>query len=1174
MSGSHKHSHYRFIFTLLVLSVIAGVAFPGLRAAAKRYSISAATKVRSIFHDNTRAAGHSQVARPDSGLKYFAESKSSAAPAFATIIVNSTADAPTVAALAGNGTCDLREALQASNTDTSVNECVLSGTPGVDTIQFALGAGTPTINVAAPLPLLNDAVNIFGDTGGSTRIELNGAMAGTGVNGLEVIGGNSTIRALVINRFDGHGILMSEVPGNTIINCRIGVNAAGTAAEPNTGDGIAMDAQGSNNIIGGTTAGSGNIISGNGGSGISIINGLNNTIQGNFIGTDVTGTVDLGNGSDGVQLDSTTGNTIGGTTAAARNIISGNGNNGVSISSADNNQVQGNFIGTQIDGSSALGNDSTGVRIGGSANNTIGGTTAGAGNVIAFNSSFGIFVPGGAGHAILSNSIFANGSLGINFSDDLVTPNDTGDADGGANNLQNFPVLVSVSGSVITASLNSLPDTAFRVEYFANATCDPLGNGEGEIFLGSQNVITDSAGDTGNFTFSFTPVPGRNVYTMTATNSQTNDTSEFSACLANTLPSIVTSTVARQQGSPGMAGPIATVNDAETPAGNLVVSVVSAPTGINVTSFVNNSGAISASVEATCAAAIGTNTVVLQVDDGSGGIATGNLIVTVTPNTPPTLGYNSPQAVSAGGSLTVSPATPPGDNGSFTIALLSAGAYNGGITVSPTSGQVMLTGASPVGAHIITIQSTDNCGLTTNAVFEVNVTPPTGGADLAITASGAPASAAPDTSVTYTLTVNNFGPANSINTIVNNMLPAAFTAEVINTSLGTCTGVGTNTINCNLGTLAVGAAVTISIQAHVPETCQPAMAVNTASVSGGLTDPNPGNNTVSVPTNVILANLGPGACVPATSSISTSKPGSVLFAGLFTSGATAGSPENNTRVNLTNIHPSLGVAVHLFFVDGATCSIADAFICLTPNQTTSFFMSDLDPGVQGYMMVLAVDGPPGFAGGNNTGCPISFNYLIGNANIKFTGSPRRDLDLESESVASEFGSPVPTCDPNLPFVELHFDGSPRGYNQLPGVLAVSSIPSRADGNDTILMIARVDGNWGTGIQPIGPVAGLLYNDSENVFSFSFNVGTCLLRSSLSNNFPRTAPRFEQVIPAGRSGWMKLWAANGNAAIVGAVHNRNDNSQISPSAFEGGRNLHVLRLLPSATITVPVFPPSC
>ncbi len=450
--------------------------------------------------------------------------------------------------------------------------------------------------------------------------------------------------------------------------------------------------------------------------------------------------------------------------------------------------------------------------------------------------------------------------------------------------------------------------------------------------------------------------------------------------------------------------------------------------------------------------------------------------------------------------------------------------------------------------------------------------------DLSVSVN-APATAVPDTSAVYTVTVTNNGPSPSVNTTLNNALPAAFSAETITASTGSCTGIGSNSVNCNLGTLAAGATATVTIQAHVPETCQPTTAVNTATVTSGncLSDPVAANNSQSKTTNVLLGNVGAGACVPATSAISADKPGSILFAGLALSGATAGgsgdSNQNNTRMNLTNVHPTLNVVVHLFFIDGATCSVADSFICLTANQTTSFLMSDLDPGTTGYMMMIAVDGPAGFAGGHNTGCPISFNYLIGNANIKFTGTPRRDADLGSESAAAQFGSPVPTCDPNSSVAELHFDGSPTGYNQLPGVLALDNFGSRADGNDTILAIGRIDGNWATGLQPIGPIFGLLYNDSETALSFSFNAGVCLFRQSLSNNFPRITPRLEQFIPAGRTGWLKLWSANG-AALVGAAFTRNDNAQTSANAFEGGHNLHVLRLLPNAVITVPVFPPSC
>ena len=448
--------------------------------------------------------------------------------------------------------------------------------------------------------------------------------------------------------------------------------------------------------------------------------------------------------------------------------------------------------------------------------------------------------------------------------------------------------------------------------------------------------------------------------------------------------------------------------------------------------------------------------------------------------------------------------------------------------------------------------------------------------DLAVNVA-APANAVPDTSVVYTVTVTNAGPSDSFGTTLNNALPPAFAAEAITPSTGTCTGIGTSTVNCNLGLLPVGATATITIQAHVPEICQPATAVNTATVMSGncLADPVPANNTQTRMTAVAIANLGPGACLPASTVVSDTKAGSLVFAPLFTSSATGsgGFNQNNTRINITNTHPKLGIVVHLFFVDGATCSVADAFLCLTANQTTSFFMSDIDPGTVGYMMMVAVDGPAGFAGGHNTGCPISFNYLIGSANIKFVGSPRRDLDLGGESAGSEFGSPVPNCDPTSSTAELIFDGTPQGYNQLPAVLAMDSIPSTADGNDTMLIVARLDGNWGIGLQPIGPISGILYDDAEKSYSFGFNVGTCSFRTSLSNSFPRTTPRLEQAIPAGRTGWMKLWSANG-AAIIGAMHNRNDNSETAANAFEGGHNLHILRLLPRAVITVPVFPPSC
>lgn len=444
-------------------------------------------------------------------------------------------------------------------------------------------------------------------------------------------------------------------------------------------------------------------------------------------------------------------------------------------------------------------------------------------------------------------------------------------------------------------------------------------------------------------------------------------------------------------------------------------------------------------------------------------------------------------------------------------------------------------------------------------------------ADFSITKSG-PATVAAGDNVTYTIVVtNNSSFSLAVNANVNDTLPAGFTVVSVSGPGATCAA-ATNSFNCAVSLMG-GSSVTITLVAHVPGVCQAPTAINTATVTPvGVTDPNPANNTAMASTEVTQPALGPGLCRPPGSAIADDKPGSILFAPFYISSA-SGDLQNNTRINLTNTHPTMGVALHLFFVDGATCSVADVFLCLTKNQTTSFLMSDLDPGVSGYLMVVAVDGPPGFAEGGNTGCPISFNFLIGNANIKFIGSPRRDLDLSMEAVAAEFGSPVPGCNPNSVTAELIFDGSPRGYNRLPRVLAADNIPSRRDGNDTILIVTRINGNYATGLAPLGTLFGLFYDDAENALSFTFNATVCQFRSSLSNNFPRLTPRFETFVPAGRSGWLKIWAGDG-VAIIGAQHNRNDNSGASPAAFEGGHNLHKLTLLPTATIIVPIFPPSC
>src|SRR5205807_1681944 len=196
-----------------------------------------------------------------------------------------------------------------------------------------------------------------------------------------------------------------------------------------------------------------------------------------------------------------------------------------------NTVVQGNFIGTAADGATPLGNTNNGLTLGNAANNTIGGNVAGASNVIAFNGRDGVAAEAGIGNSILSNSIFSNTLLGIDLGDDGVTPNDAGDGDVGANNLQNFPVLTSVDSSfgstVIQGSLNSTPNSTFTVQFFSNTTCNASGFGEGQQLIGATVVTTDAKGDANiSFTTAGTFAP---PVTATATDALGN-TSEFSAC--------------------------------------------------------------------------------------------------------------------------------------------------------------------------------------------------------------------------------------------------------------------------------------------------------------------------------------------------------------------------------------------------------------------------------------------------------------------------------------------------------------------------------------------------------------------------------------------------------------------------------------------------------------------
>ncbi|MCI0488913.1 MAG: FG-GAP-like repeat-containing protein, partial [Blastocatellia bacterium] len=338
--------------------------------------------------------------------------------------------------------------------------------PGLDTIIFSIGSGPVTITIAANTPNLvtSDAVTIDGTTqpgfSGTPIIELNGTN-----NYLVIDGGNSVVRGLVNNRFNAFTSLYISSNGNNVIEGNfIGTNATGTSDVGNSTWGVIALIGANGNIIGGTTAAARNIIAGNS-AGVGIFT-TNNLISGNYIGTDITGTISIANGSGIVfgnsdDLSPASNNIIGGATPLAGNLIAGNGA-GITLTGteASNNQIQGNLIGIQADGASPLGNTAGIIISKNASHNTVGGEN-GAGNVIAFNSGGGVFVSSGDDNKIRGNSIFSNAGLGIDLGTVGVTGNDPDDGDLGANGLQNYPELSTVTqteGLKIRGTLRSSPN--------------------------------------------------------------------------------------------------------------------------------------------------------------------------------------------------------------------------------------------------------------------------------------------------------------------------------------------------------------------------------------------------------------------------------------------------------------------------------------------------------------------------------------------------------------------------------------------------------------------------------------------------------------------------------------------------------------------------------------------
>lgn len=403
-----------------------------------------------------------------------------------------------VSTTADSGAGSLRDAITQANLH-----------PGADTIRFDIAAplvnGAHTITPRSALPAITDPVWLDASREpdalalGRPVVELVGSDAGGASAGLVLADGSdgSLVRGLVINQFGGAGVqVQAGADGQTLAGLRIGTDVTGLLALGNGGNAIDITGAGQH-LIGGPTPADRNLLSGNN-AGV-VITGTGTSasgtrIEGNTIGLDVRGESALGNRTVGVYLDAP-GATVQG------NLISGNGYEGVfMLAGAGGATVQGNLIGSDASGTRAVGNGSFGIYVENTRDVLIGGTAPGSGNLIAWQKvGAGVSIVGTASAvSVLGNSIHDNTGLGIDLGAEGVNGNREADTDGGPNNLLNYPVLTSATTSAgSTRLLGELITTAYttlRIEYFVSDRADLLGYGEGSTWLASTTVTTDANG--------------------------------------------------------------------------------------------------------------------------------------------------------------------------------------------------------------------------------------------------------------------------------------------------------------------------------------------------------------------------------------------------------------------------------------------------------------------------------------------------------------------------------------------------------------------------------------------------------------------------------------------------------------------------------------------------------
>ena len=425
----------------------------------------------------------------------------------------------TVTSVLDSGSGSLRQAILDANHN-----------PGSDEILFQVPTnGVVTISLLTDLPAITDPVVCDGYTqpGSQTNslsegsdacilIRLDGRKTTGFIQaGLRLQASHCLIRGLCIVNC-GRGLQLEGGQNCVIAGNWIGLDVDNLPS-PNLFEGIHVmgDAYqtATRHRIGGSAPGDRNVISGNG-SGVVFFGdtAAENHVLGNFIGTDVTGTLDLGNQCEGVAVQRATGTIIGGALPEAGNLVSNKQTSGIQLFGADDCVIEGNIVGTDRLGQRPLGNREHGIQISGNRNR-VGGTNDGAGNRVLFSGKASVAIEFGPNNLVRGNVLLGQRGLAIDLSPPGLMPNDPFDPDSGANELRNRPVLstadVSASGLRLVGLLESAPHSAFRLDLYAAESTTITGQAQAAVFLGSTRVVTDGSGTVAlDILLSFVVTPG------------------------------------------------------------------------------------------------------------------------------------------------------------------------------------------------------------------------------------------------------------------------------------------------------------------------------------------------------------------------------------------------------------------------------------------------------------------------------------------------------------------------------------------------------------------------------------------------------------------------------------------------------------------------------------------